>query len=130
MTTTVFPTFRTHDAARLIDFLKDLGLTERLVIRDDDSPDQVIHAEFAWREQGGIMFGSVRGDGSPLDHPEGTSIYLVARDDEEVDRMYSVALDHGADVLRSPTEQDHGGREADLRDQDGINWSIGSYPGA
>jgi uncharacterized glyoxalase superfamily protein PhnB len=130
MTTTAFPTFRTHDAARLIDFLQDLGFTERLVIRDDDRPGHVHHAEFAWGDSGGIMFGSVRGDGSLLDHPEGTSIYLVASSDDEVDRLHTVAVRHGLDVLRAPTDQDHGGREVDLRDHDGVMWSIGSYPGA
>ena len=67
MTTTVFPAFRTTDAAATIELLVTLGFTERLLVRNEQDPALVDHAEFALGDTGGIMFGSVRNDGSALD---------------------------------------------------------------
>lgn len=45
MTTTVFPAFRTTDAAATIDLLVTLGFAERLIVRNEHDPALVEHAE-------------------------------------------------------------------------------------
>src|SRR5699024_7646166 len=88
MTTTVFPALRTTDAAATIALLVTLGFTERVVIRNEQDPELVEHAEYALGDTGGIKFGSVRNDGSALDAVGGSSIYVVVDTEREVDRLY------------------------------------------
>jgi uncharacterized glyoxalase superfamily protein PhnB len=129
MTTTVFPALRTTDAQATIALLSTLGFTERLMVRDQEDSDLVIHAEYALGETGGIMFGSVRNDGSALDAVGGSSIYVVVDTEREVDRLYQEILDMGHAIVRPVETQDHGGREFDFRDHDGNSWGVGSYRG-
>lgn len=130
MTTTLFPAFRVSDAPATIDLLLALGFTERLVVRDANDEGTVVHAEFAWRESGGVMFGTLRADGSDLDCPGSASMYLVAESDTEVDRLAKVARARGLRMIQEPVDRDHGGRETAFADADGNRFSIGSYPGA
>ncbi|UZD63068.1 VOC family protein [Brevibacterium sp. JSBI002] len=130
MTTTVFPAFRTTDAAATIDLLVTLGFTERLIVRNEHDPALVEHAEFALGDHGGIMFGSVRNDGSALDSVGGSSIYVVVDTEREVDRLYQEIVDMGHAIVRPVATQVHGGREFDFRDHDGNSWGVGSYRGA
>src|SRR5690625_5767314 len=81
MTTTVFPALRTTDAAATIALLVTLGFTERVVIRNEQDPELVEHAEYALGDTGGIMFGSVRNDGSALD--------AVGRSEEHTSELQS-----------------------------------------
>jgi uncharacterized glyoxalase superfamily protein PhnB len=129
MTTTVFPALRTTDAQATIALLSTLGFTERLMVRDQEDSELVIHAEYALGETGGIMFGSVRNDGSALDAVGGSSIYVVVDTEREVDRLYQEILDMGHAIVRPVETQDHGGREFDFRDHDGNSWGVGSYRG-
>lgn len=130
MTTTVFPAFRTTDAAATIELLITLGFTERLIVRNEQDPALVDHAEFALGDTGGIMFGSVRNDGSALDAVGGGSIYVVVDTEREVDRLYQEIVDLGHAIVRPVATQAHGGREFDFRDHDGNSWGVGSYRGA
>ena len=130
MTTTVFPALRTTDAATTTALLVALGFTERLTVRDENDPDIIVHAEYALDETGGIMFGSVRNDGSALDSVGGSSIYVVIPTEREVDRLYQVIIDMGHAIVRPVETQPHGGREFDFRDHDGNSWGVGSYRGA
>lgn len=130
MTTTVFPAFRTTDAGATTDLLVTLGFTERLTVRDEEDPSFVVHAEYALGDDGGIMFGSIRHDGSALDSVGGTSIYVVVDTEREVDRLYEAIIDLGHAIVRPVATQPHGGREFDFRDHDGNSWGVGSYRGA
>ena len=130
MTTTVFPAFRTTDAAATIELLITLGFTERLIVRNEQDPALVDHAEFALGDTGGIMFGSVRNDGSALDAVGGGSIYVVVDTEREVDRLYQEIVDLGHAIVRPVATQEHGGREFDFRDHDVNSWGVGSYRGA
>jgi uncharacterized glyoxalase superfamily protein PhnB len=130
MTTTVFPALRTTDAAATIALLVTLGFTERVVIRNEQDPELVEHAEYALGDTGGIMFGSVRNDGSALDAVGGSSIYVVVDTEREVDRLYQEIVDMGHAIVRPVQTQGHGGREFDFRDHDGNSWGVGSYRGA
>lgn len=130
MTTTVFPAMRTTDAAATTALLVTLGFTARLIVRDDSDPKKIIHAEYALGDAGGIMFGSVRGDGSALDSVGGNSIYVVIDTEREVDRLYQEIVDMGHAIVRPVETQPHGGREFDFRDHDGNSWGVGSYRGA
>lgn len=130
MTTTVFPAFRTTDARATVDLLLTLGFSERLTVRDENDPSLIIHAEYALGEDGGVMFGSVRHDGSALDSVGGASIYVVVPTEREVDRLYEEIMDLGHAIVRPVETQPHGGREFDFRDHDGNSWGVGSYRGA
>lgn len=130
MTTTLFPAFRVADADATIDLLLAFGFTERLVVRDSEDASFVHHAEFAWGDRGGVMFGSLRGDGSDLDGPGSGSMYLVVAEDAVVDHLHAVAVERGLRIVQEPVDRDHGGREAGFVDADGNRFSIGSYPGA
>lgn len=129
MTTTLFPAFRVADADAAIDLLLALGFEERLVVRDPGDEGLVVHAEFAWGDRGGLMFGSRRGDGSGLDCPGSASMYLVTETDEDVDRLHAVAVERGLEILQAPVPREHGGRETAFVDADGNRFSIGSYRG-
>ncbi|RBP63124.1 putative glyoxalase superfamily protein PhnB [Brevibacterium sanguinis] len=130
MTTTVFPAFRTTDAEATAALLVTLGFTERLTVRDEDEPRTVVHAEYALGETGGIMFGSVRHDGSALDSVGGSSVYVVVDSEREVDRLYREIRDMGHAIVNPVATQPHGGRAFDFRDHDGNSWGVGSYRGA
>lgn len=131
-TPTAFPCFQTSDTEAMIGLLDSLGFAERLVVRDDDNPGRIVHAEYRWRETGGIMFGSARGDGSAWDRTGGAMIYLVASDDDEVRRLHAVIDGLGNDVAKTngePEARDYGGVEFSFVDFDRNSWSIGSYAG-
>ena len=130
---TLFPSFQTSDAEAMIGLLESLGFAERILVRDDNDPACVAHAEFRWRETGGIMFGSVRGDDSMWDRTGGASLYLVAVDDAEVSRLHAVVDGMGNDVATvqsGPESRPYGGIDFSFVDFDGNAWCIGSYAGA
>ncbi len=59
----LYACLRYTDAEAAISFVTALGFTERMVVRDESDPAVVQHAQFRWRKQGGIMFGTDRTDG-------------------------------------------------------------------
>ena len=128
---TLFASFAFDDVERAITFLTAIGFEERLVARDEDDPTVVHHAQFAWRERGGIMFGSTgrRTPGEGYQDLGPASAYLVVDRDDEVDEIYAKALAAGATSLIVPEDQTYGGRSATVRDAEGNQWSFGSYAG-
>lgn len=129
--TTCWACFTFDDVERAIAFLIAVGFEERLVHRNDDDPSVVEHAQFKWRDRGGIMFGSRgrRADGEGWQDLGPASAYCVVDRDDEVDEIYAKALAAGATTLIPPADQDYGGRSASVRDAEGNQWSFGSYPG-
>jgi len=119
------------DVDRAIDFLTAIGFTEVVVVRDPDDPATVVHAQFRWRDHGGLMFRSVRHDDTLgfASRPGVGACNLVVTSDAEVDRVLTAALDHGATLAQEPHHPPHGGRSAAVRDAEGNLWNIDSYPG-
>lgn len=131
MTAIVFPAFRTTDAERFGRFLEAAGFREVLTV-PGETPGTVAHAEYALGDHGGIMFGSLRGDGDDLEQTVGRqSVYVVVGSDAEVDALAERMRAHpGVTIVRGPEAVSHGGREVDLTDPDGNRWGFGSYRGA
>lgn len=123
---------RSTDADRTIAFLTALGFTEKLVVRDQEDPSIVHHAQLQWRDHGGLMLGSVRGDeeeAAPWFRPGASVCNLVVGSDEEVDEVLRRGVEAGGRVMAEPSEPPHGGRTAGIVDHDGNYWNIDSYPG-
>lgn len=119
------------DADRGIEFLKALGFTERIVVRDPDDPSQVRHAQFRWRDTGGVMFGSVRADDEVgfATTPGVGRINLVVASDDDVDATLQRALEAGGRLVQEPQHPPYGGRSAAVADPEGNLWNIDSYEG-
>lgn len=119
------------DAARGAEFLRALGFEEVVLYADDNDPGVVEHAQYRWRDNGGVMFGSVRKD-NPHAHAEmvgQAKCYLVVDTEAEVDEVFRRALAADGTSIAEPTDQDYGGRSATIADPEGNQWSVGSYPG-
>ncbi len=135
MTPTAFTCFRSSDANATIDLLTALGFTEKLVVRADDRPDVVVHAQFDWRHSGGLMFGSkaqttsTGKDSEDFNCIGSAAIYLVAEDDDEVRRLHELITQRDDTIVRDISEPPYGGLEFAFTDSDGNSFSIGSYPG-
>lgn len=131
MTTTLFSCLTYVDAARGMVFLDAVGFTRKAVY--ESAPGVVEHAEYAWGDRGGLMFGS-SGRRSPgdelLDNPGVTTCYCVVDADPDVDAVYQRAIAAGARTIREPEDQDYGGRSCTVADPEGNQFSFGSYPGA
>lgn len=124
----LFASLRFTDCVAGIAFVEALGFTERLVVRDPEDPGVIHHAQYQWRDNGGIMFGSDRPGGiGPT--PGSACIDLVVASDDEVDAVLGRALAVGARQLTEITEPDHGGRSVAVADPEGNIWNIDSYPG-
>lgn len=119
------------DADRGIEFLKALGFTERLIVRDPDDPSHVVHAQFRWRDNGGLMVGSVRpGDDREFaPKPGGGRINLVVAGDDEVGATLQRAVAAGGRVVAEVEHQPYGGCCGAVADPEGNMWNIDSYEG-
>lgn len=124
----LYACLRYKDADAAIAFVTALGLTERLVVRDEKDPSFVHHAQFRWRDNGGVMFGSDR-DGGVGPDTAAACTNLVVATDEEVDQVLAAALDAGGEQLGELQEPPHGGRSVAVTDPEGNIWHIDSYPG-
>lgn len=125
----LFACLRYRDPEAAIDFLTGLGFTERLVARDEHNPEVIVHAEFAWRDNGGVMFGGRRGDDTDAAFGRAVTNLVVAGPDE-VDATLRRALEAGATQASEVMEPDYGGRSVAVLDPEGNTWNIDSYPGA
>ncbi|MGV9232203.1 VOC family protein [Streptomyces nigra] len=121
----ISPTLLYTDAKAAVEQLTNaFGFTALVVYEGDDG--KVVHAELA-QGDGVVMLGS-RGTGSAFDRamkgagPAG--VYVVV---DEVDAHHRRAVEHGADILMPPTDQDYGGRDYMARDLEGNVWSFGTY---
>jgi len=132
---TLYHSLTFADAPRMMAFLEAVGFT-KVAVHTDEDPSVVVHAQYAWGDRGGIMFGSRRSDRQGSQPGEGWidstghgQAYCVVDTDGEVDTAYDRAMAAGATSVRAPEDQGYGGRGATVRDPEGNQWSIGSYPG-
>jgi len=129
---TLFHSLQYDDVEAGMDFLRAVGFTEAVVYRDDSGA--VVHAQFDWRDTGGVMFGSVRraDDGERegwLRSSGHGQCYCVVETDDDVRRVHEAALAAGATSVQAPTAPDYGGLTCAVRDPEGNQWSFGTYPG-
>jgi uncharacterized glyoxalase superfamily protein PhnB len=100
------------------------GFTELAVYEGEDG--KVVHAELV-QGNGAVMLGS-KGRGGRFDEvmkgagPAG--VYVVV---DDVDAHHRRAVEHGAEILMPPTDQDYGSRDYMARDAEGNIWSFGTY---
>ncbi len=124
----VWPTLSYRDGEAALRFLVDvIGFQEVEVYRSEDRP--IAHAELAWPDGGGIMFGSEPSGerwsgraGAP-----GTSSAYLATDD--VDAIAARVTGAGWEVLRPVKDTDYGSKEFAFLDPEGNAWSVGTYRG-
>ncbi|MFJ8488482.1 VOC family protein [Streptomyces sp. NPDC094038] len=121
----IYPSLLYTDAKAAIKQLTEaFGFTELSVYEGEDGI--VLHAELV-QGNGAVMLGS-RGRGGRFDAAmEGggpTGVYIVV---DDVDAHHQRAVDHGAEILMPPTDQDYGSRDYMARDVEGNIWSFGTY---
>ncbi|MFE0250543.1 VOC family protein [Streptomyces sp. NPDC059010] len=121
----IYPTLLYADAKAAVKQLTEaFGFTELAVYESEDG--KVAHAELA-QGNGAVMLGS-KGTGSAFDkvmEDAGTTgVYVVV---DDVDGHHRRAVEHGAEILMPPTDQDYGSRDYMARDIEGNVWSFGTY---
>ncbi|MFI6546057.1 VOC family protein [Streptomyces prunicolor] len=121
----IYPSLLYADAKAAIRQLTEaFGFTELAVYEGEDG--SVMHAELV-QGNGAVMLGS-KGRGSRFDEamksagPAG--VYIVV---DDVDAHHRRAVEHGAEILMPPTDQDYGSRDYMARDAEGNIWSFGTY---
>lgn len=121
----IFPTLLYADAKAAIKQLTEaFGFTETSVYESGDG--KILHAELAFGN-GAVMLGSKGRGGlfSEIMEEAGPSAtYLVV---DDVDAHHQRAVEHGADVVMPPTDQDYGSRDYVARDIEGNIWTFGTY---
>jgi uncharacterized glyoxalase superfamily protein PhnB len=126
---TVWPSLTYRDAPAAIAFLVDVfGFEARLVVRDDDVPDVVHHAELRWPEGGGVMLGTAAREGNEFSQqPTGAgSVYVVT---DHPDDVHAPVVAAGVELVRELRNEDYGSRGFSARDPEGNIWSFGTYRG-
>ncbi|GGX75491.1 VOC family protein [Streptomyces fructofermentans] len=121
----IYPTLLYADAKAAIKQLTEaFGFTEASVYEGEDG--KVLHAELV-QGNGAVMLGS-RGTGGRFDEAMKdsghTGVYVVV---DDIDAHHQRAVDHGAEILMPPTDQDYGSRDYMARDVGGNIWSFGTY---
>ncbi len=117
----VWPILIARDGRGLIKFLTDaFGFEETAVYGEGD---EIHHAELTWPPGGGVMMGSA----DPGSSAPGTLRTYSVCDDP--DTLFKRAVEHGAEVIFEPRDQDYGSREFSVRDPEGNRWSFGTYRG-
>ncbi|MBZ9641307.1 VOC family protein [Streptomyces sp. PSKA30] len=121
----IFPTLLYSDAQAAIRQLTEaFGFTELSLYESEDGT--VMHAELV-QGNGAVMLGS-KGRGGRFDEAmKGagpTGVYVVV---DDVDAHHQRAVDHGAEILMPPTDQDYGSRDYMALDLEGNIWSFGTY---
>jgi uncharacterized glyoxalase superfamily protein PhnB len=121
----IYPTLLYADAKAAVKQLTEaFGFTELAVYENEDG--LVAHAELV-QGNGAVMLGS-KGTGSAYDKvmkdAGPTGVYVVV---DDVDAHHRRALEHGAELLMPPSDQDYGSRDYMARDAEGHVWSFGTY---
>ncbi|AZQ33858.1 glyoxalase [Streptomyces cyaneochromogenes] len=121
----IYPTLHYVDAKAAIKQLTEaFGFTELAVYETEDG--KIAHAELV-QGNGAVMLGST-GTGSTFDKlmkdAGPTGVYVVV---DDVDAHHRRAVEHGAEILMPPTDQDYGSRDYMARDSEGNVWSFGTY---
>ncbi|MEQ1950525.1 VOC family protein [Mesorhizobium yinganensis] len=122
----IYPTFRYHDAAKMIEWLEEaFGFAVHAKYMDGD---HVAHAQMSFGSSM-IMLGSVRDDrygamvGGPGENG-GKSVYVAV---DDTDAVYARAKAAGAGILEEPTDRDYGSRDFVCVDPESNIWSFGTY---
>ncbi|MFD7910144.1 MULTISPECIES: VOC family protein [unclassified Streptomyces] len=121
----ICPTLVYRDAKAAIRLLTEaFGFSQVAVYEGEDG--SVTHAELAYGN-GMVMLGS-SGKGGVFDKVmEGagpSGVYVVV---DDVDAHHRRAVEHGAEIVMEPTDQDYGSRDYMARDAEGNVWSFGTY---
>ncbi|MEU9237045.1 VOC family protein [Streptomyces subrutilus] len=121
----ICPTLVYRDAKAAIKLLTEaFGFSQVAVYEGENGA--VVHAELAYGN-GVVMLGS-KGTGGVFDKAMGdagpSGVYVVV---EDVDAHHRRAVEHGAEILMEPTDQDYGSRDYMARDGEGNLWSFGTY---
>ncbi|WP_030762644.1 MULTISPECIES: VOC family protein [unclassified Streptomyces] len=121
----ICPTLVYRDAKAAIKLLTEaFGFSQVAVYEGEDG--SVMHAELAYGN-GMVMLGS-SGRGGAFDKAmEGagpSGVYVVV---DDVDAHHRRAVEHGAEIVMEPTDQDYGSRDYMARDAEGNVWSFGTY---
>lgn len=121
----LFPTLVYADAKAAIRQLTEaFGFTELSVYEAENG--LVLHAELT-QGNGAVLLGS-KGTGGVFDTAmKGAGpcgVYVVV---DDVDAHHRRAVEHGAEILMPPTDQDYGSRDYMARDLEGNIWSFGTY---
>ncbi|WP_392968864.1 VOC family protein [Streptomyces sp. LN245] len=121
----IYPSMLYADAKAAIRQLTEaFGFTELAVYEGEDG--SVMHAELV-QGNGAVMLGS-KGRGGRFDEAMKSTgpcgVYIVV---DDVDAHHQRAVDHGAEILMAPTDQDYGSRDYMARDIEGNIWSFGTY---
>ena len=121
----IYPSLLYADAKAAIRQLTEaFGFTELAVYEGEDG--SVMHAELV-QGNGAVMLGS-KGRGRRFDEamksagPAG--VYIVV---DDVDAHHRRAVEHDAEILMPPTDQEYGSRDYMARDAEGNIWSFGTY---
>ncbi len=110
----VMPYLLLKGAKKFAGFAKDVfGATEQLIVPADD--DKVMHGELRIHDAV-IMFGDAGGEWKE----KTGAMYIYV---ENVDSVYSAALQHGAKNLHQPERKDYG-YTAGFEDPFGNHWFI------
>ncbi|WP_328934523.1 MULTISPECIES: VOC family protein [unclassified Streptomyces] len=121
----IYPSLLYTDAKAAIRQLTEaFGFTELAVYEGEDG--SVMHAELV-QGNGAVMLGS-RGRGGRFDEAMKSAghagVYIVV---DDVDAHHRRAVEHGAEILMPPTDQEYGSRDYMARDAEGNIWSFGTY---
>ncbi|MFG2486606.1 MULTISPECIES: VOC family protein [Streptomyces] len=121
----ICPTLVYRDAKAAIKLLTEaFGFSQVAVYEGEDG--SVMHAELTYGN-GMVMLGS-SGRGGAFDKAmEGagpSGVYVVV---DDVDAHHRRAVEHGAEIVMEPTDQDYGSRDYMARDAEGNVWSFGTY---
>ncbi len=121
----ICPTLVYRDAKAAIKLLTEaFGFSQVAVYEGENGA--VVHAELAYGN-GVVMLGS-KGTGGVFDKAMGdagpSGVYVVV---EDVDAHHRRAIEHGAEIMMEPTDQDYGSRDYMARDGEGNIWSFGTY---
>ena len=118
---TITPYLIGPGAAELIEFLKQaFGAIE--VFRAKRPDGAIMHAEVRINDSMIEM-----GDATAQYPPVPAAIHLYV---EDVDAVYSRALQAGATSMQEPVDQPYGDREAGVKDSSGNHWYIATHRGA
>lgn len=121
----IYPTLLYADAKAAIRQLTEaFGFTELTVYESEDGT--VMHAELV-QGGGAVMLGSKDRGGifdTAMKDAGPAGVYVVV---DDVDAHHQRAVDHGAEILKPPTDQDYGARDYLARDAEGNLWSFGTY---
>ena len=121
---TIYPGLQYDDVDAAMSWLEQtLGCTRREDHRDDDG--NVVHAEMEF--EGAILMLSSAGVGrEPFRSlAAGGRLVYIAIDD--VDRLYELAREAGAEIAVEITDTDYGSRDFTARDPEGNLWAFGTY---